>query len=280
MSSTYSAALEASASDSNEPECVPSPSASATSSAEPCSPSTGLASHASKTFTPLTQADWIGSDPSILSAEVSPASPSPLQDASKPKLTTVTSGRRCVRLLHLRDPLGSLAKTLLESSHWRSTLCWLTWKASGTPAGRLLFRLVPSMRDIGETGFGSLLATPTTKANQLAPSTPAATNYGTNQGGAAGRVGPIRPSLETMARHGLWPTPTAMNDTGGAALCKWGGARSREKIRAMVGDKELNGPLNPEWVEWLMGFPEGWTDLGPSETRSFRKSSKKSAEQS
>jgi hypothetical protein len=22
-----------------------------------------------------------------------------------------------------------------------------------------------------------------------------------------------------------------------------------------------NGPLNPEWVEWLMGFPRGWTDL-------------------
>ncbi len=26
------------------------------------------------------------------------------------------------------------------------------------------------------------------------------------------------------------------------------------------------GSLNPEWVEWLMGFPIGWTDCGPSET--------------
>jgi DNA-cytosine methyltransferase len=26
------------------------------------------------------------------------------------------------------------------------------------------------------------------------------------------------------------------------------------------------GSLNPEWVEWLMGFPKGWTDLKPSET--------------
>jgi hypothetical protein len=24
--------------------------------------------------------------------------------------------------------------------------------------------------------------------------------------------------------------------------------------------------LNPEWVEWLMGFPIGWTDLEDSET--------------
>lgn len=26
------------------------------------------------------------------------------------------------------------------------------------------------------------------------------------------------------------------------------------------------GRLNPEWVEWLMGFPIGWTELNASET--------------
>jgi len=26
------------------------------------------------------------------------------------------------------------------------------------------------------------------------------------------------------------------------------------------------GQLNPMWVEWLMGFPIGWTDLKDSET--------------
>ena len=26
------------------------------------------------------------------------------------------------------------------------------------------------------------------------------------------------------------------------------------------------GSLNPEWVEWLMGVPVGWTDLKRSET--------------
>ena len=70
----------------------------------------------------------------------------------------------------------------------------------------------------------------------------------------------------------MWPTPTAINDTGGAALCKWGGAGSRAKLKTMVSPEELNGALNPTWVEWLMGFPLGWTDCGPSETRSFRKS--------
>ena len=27
------------------------------------------------------------------------------------------------------------------------------------------------------------------------------------------------------------------------------------------------GPMNPEWVEWLMGFPTGWTELSASGTR-------------
>jgi hypothetical protein len=29
------------------------------------------------------------------------------------------------------------------------------------------------------------------------------------------------------------------------------------------------GQLNPTWVEWLMGWPLGWTDLKPSETDRF-----------
>lgn len=32
------------------------------------------------------------------------------------------------------------------------------------------------------------------------------------------------------------------------------------------------GNLNPEWTEWLMGFPTGWTELDASETRCARPS--------
>ena len=30
---------------------------------------------------------------------------------------------------------------------------------------------------------------------------------------------------------------------------------------------QIGGQLNPTWVEWLMGFPPGWTDLNASGTR-------------
>ena len=32
----------------------------------------------------------------------------------------------------------------------------------------------------------------------------------------------------------------------------------------------IGGPLNPTWVEWLMGWPVGWTDLKPLETAKFQ----------
>ncbi|MFQ5593166.1 MAG: hypothetical protein ACE5HA_03355 [Anaerolineae bacterium] len=35
--------------------------------------------------------------------------------------------------------------------------------------------------------------------------------------------------------------------------------------------REVGGELNPTWVEWLMGFPIGWTDYAASATPSFRR---------
>jgi DNA (cytosine-5)-methyltransferase 1 len=70
----------------------------------------------------------------------------------------------------------------------------------------------------------------------------------------------------------MWPTPTAVTNTDGAAMCKWGGSGARAKLRTMTSSQELNGALNPTWVEWLMGFPLGWTACAAWGTRSSRRS--------
>ena len=77
-----------------------------------------------------------------------------------------------------------------------------------------------------------------------------------------------RPISESAS--GFWPTPTAVTATGGAALCKWGGSGARAKLRTLVTPKELNGPLNPEWVSWLMGWPLGWSNLPALATGRFQ----------
>lgn len=102
---------------------------------------------------------------------------------------TATSGRRLSELYPRPNPLGLLAKMLLESSQWYSPLASLKWQASpmsseryitrrrndtsslqtesaetlrvsDIPSSRLLFRLVPSARHTDVTEFG-LLPTPT-----------------------------------------------------------------------------------------------------------------------
>lgn len=44
--------------------------------------------------------------------------------------------------------------------------------------------------------------------------TPAAAAYGSNQGGAGERTGPVRHSLDSMAARGAWPTPCAADSRG------------------------------------------------------------------
>src|SRR5574343_604673 len=72
---------------------------------------------------------------------------------------TVSSGLRCCALLRNSNPLGCLARMLLASSTWNSTIVWLTWRHKATPRKRLLFQLAPSMPRTEGTEFG-LWATP------------------------------------------------------------------------------------------------------------------------
>ena len=85
----------------------------------------------------------------------------------------------------------------------------------------------------------AMFATPTATANQLAPS---------------------------MQKHPgcreWWPTPRAQIRPGHIKYSR-GRFNLEEEGGASVPG---GGKLNPPWVEWLMGWPIGWTDCEPLET--------------
>lgn len=137
--------------------------------------------------------------------------------------------------------------------------------------------------------------------SSLLPTPTASDNGGYNQ--SRGSNARIRPGLKMMARENLWPTPRASDGAHGgpnqkdshgkpalAALAykyptpaarDYRGAGSKEGYerrrnnghQQSLNEEIVHGPngqpggqLNPIFVEWLMGYPLGWTDLKDSET--------------
>lgn len=136
----------------------------------------------------------------------------------------------------------------------------LGWSSLGTRSFRS--RLARRMSVLRTSGIGcsSLLPTLTRGVNLVSPSMQEvaeaqaavadAMRYGSNQGGAAGRVGPVRQSLGQIARSGLLPTLCARDCRGAGPGHTQGGT----DLPTAAG-----GHLSPTFCEWLMGFPVGWT---------------------
>ena len=69
-----------------------------------------------------------------------------------------------------------------------------------------------------------------------------------------------------------FPTPQASDNRDRGNLSSGAVQRRMEKgkqISLSQSVSESSGALNPTWVEWLMGWPLGWTDLKPLETDKF-----------
>ncbi len=98
-----------------------------------------------------------------------------------------------------------------------------------------------------------------------------------------------RPKYSEAAK--LWPTPTAPGSHQVGRIEEWGGSgnplrvfptptardyrapglpekrQARMQERSQPLTEVVGGTLNPQWVEWLMGFPIGWTDCDALEMR-------------
>lgn len=65
-----------------------------------------------------------------------------------------------------------------------------------------------------------------------------------------------------------WPTPTA-RDHFPAHTQEYIDAKKAEGHGMSNLNDSVGGQLNPVWVEWLMGWPQGWSGLEPLETAKF-----------
>lgn len=80
-------------------------------------------------------------------------------------------------------------------------------------------------------------------------------------------------NLTTIVRDVTFPTPGTTGLSNGSGNCE----RANELYEAgVITDEERKsfragngGQLNPDWVSWLMGWPEGWTSLAPMRREVF-----------
>jgi hypothetical protein len=245
-----------------------------------------------------------------LFAEAFPASPTPWLADVKDLQTSATSGPSSSDSFASLDPDGSWRKTCqgysqvtLDGSLARFSE---TWPRAGMTRNGTAYRRLPSAPLTGEIASGLLpIPTATTQDHFSARVTANRKKEWTSHPGVTlldyarmwptpGVTDSIEVQMPEAAIRKRWesqkdrprgapaklstqvlvrlPTPTAVTDTGGAAMCKWGGSGARERPREMFTETELNGALNPTWVEWLMGYPLGWTVCEGWGTASSRRS--------
>ena len=206
-------------------------------------------------------------------------------------------GLRCGELLGTYDRGSSSLRTLERSLFEDLTLCLVRLPRSGMMRSGRIYEQRTWVLRTGGSGSG-LLPTPTSKANQNAPSmrdrdkgswfrTPntfdsldaksqeALNHEYTHREGRA-EPNNLRDQIAVREGQRQWPTPTDMSKVGGTT--KYPTPRATDGNKPAYGDKNHQGlqarialpesknpgQLNPTWVDWLMGYETGWTDLEDS----------------
>ena len=165
--------------------------------------------------------------------EASRVSPFPPSEQRRALQTPVISGRKCAELLENLSPVSCLAKMLLTSSIWGSTKRSLTWRKRDMPFGHSYFLLAASARGMNASELLSW--------GQMFP-TPLASDTGTRPKVSQVVLSPAG-SFRRKKKTGHWS------------------ANLSEAIYYLEKDADPNLRFNPEWAEWLMGFPRAWTEI-------------------
>ena len=79
----------------------------------------------------------------------------------------------------------------------------------------------------------------------------------------------LEENVALKEQNKMWPTPNASDnrDRGNLsdpAIQRRIAMGKQVGLTMAVKDQPGKGTLNPNWVEWLMGYPQGWTDISDS----------------
>ena len=161
--------------------------------------------------------------------------PSAWQVSKKGRKTADICGRSFCGWSESLDRVGLLVKTYLEYSSSRQTQFVPTWSVKATASGYGILKLrLSAHRTEGNGCF--LWRTPDAHCDRGASS---------------------KERWQKKQREGL---PISLNDQ---VAHLWQGSNSGDGLATAV-KKQLSAPvgsLSPEWCEWLMGFPAGWTEV-------------------
>lgn len=192
-----------------------------------------------------------------------PCQPHSLAGKRRGGQTTGISGLDSAGSFASLDPDGWWSKTFQGSA--QATLdgtsveyCG-TWPRWGIMQGGACTELQTSERRTGGSGSSCW---PTLK------STPSGPDYA-----RAGREGSGGDDLATAVARQTRPTPMAADSRGssGDMAKRDGKANQMQLVDAIMRRAENGGQINPAWVEILMGFPPGWTEVaGPDGPRDQR----------
>ena len=230
--------------------------------------------------------------------EDSPVNHSQSQGKGKEQMTTDISGMKLLELSENVNPDGLLGKTLkvllTSKTAWYSDRCKMIWKKKVSKSGVLLFQLQAKVHGITEKESG-FLGTPTaamsirskafrkgripTPAEYAMLPTP---TVGCEEGGEqSSRVEQTKsggfvlrkknnPNMTYGAKLSdamlylekkMYPTPNTRDSRRGCNQKQLATEIDKENPKA----RKLGGKLNPEFVEFLMGYPMNWTKIEPRE---------------
>jgi hypothetical protein len=177
-----------------------------------------------------------------------PANHSAPQANDKAKTTPDIFGRGCVTPLAHYDLATQSWKMYGDTSLWGEQQSLETLPKSGMTRNGVLYQQ-PAWEPITDEIESSSWPTPTLDdSKNVNP-----------------KLNRFRGLAAAVNEQPPWPTPTYGKLAGGSggmaqieAQYSAGNINAEERKAMRAGN---GGKLNPEWVEWLMGFPTGWTDL-------------------